>query len=260
MPVTLPTTDDLRRIRENAIKRAEKRAEAMRTPLLAALGAGEYVVSTVAKAVKDARTRTVARRETVQQRVAGLPTDFDELRSRAEELRKSMGEWSEGVRALAGHTYVDFAQRGAQAYQRIRQQPRIRRVIDAVESYTERLDDRVDDLVDDARDAAEKALAAVSAQTRSTGERLARVTQQFSWRAASTVSSTSAEAAEAVSRTGAETAQRITEAGSGAASTTRSTTRKAANRTAPSRRSSTTGSGAKTRSSSRSSTTRRSSR
>jgi heparin binding hemagglutinin HbhA len=213
MAVDLPTTADVRKARHNAAKTAAERAEAARTPLLAVLGAGNLAVSAVSKAV-----------EGVQHRVSDLPQHLN-----GEELRKAAAE----LREQAGKAYAGFAEQGEQTWVRIRKQPQVQEAIARLETYTGKLDSRVDDIVDDARDATEKALAAVSTQTRSTGERIAKATQRFTGRTAATVTDVSTDASKTVAQAGAEAAETISEAGTEAARETRTTTRKAANRTVP---------------------------
>ena len=224
MAVELPTTADVRKARHNAAKTAAERAEAARTPLLAVLGAGDIAVNAVSKAV-----------EGVQHRVAELPQHL-----KSDELRKAAAE----LREQAGKAYAGFAKQGEQTWVRIRKQPQVQEAIARLETYTGKLDSRVDDIVDDARDATEKALTAVSTQTRSTGERIAKATQRFTGRTAETVTEVSKDASETVAQAGTEAAGTISEAGTEAAGTiseagteaareTRSTTRRAANRTAP---------------------------
>jgi heparin binding hemagglutinin HbhA len=213
MAVELPTTADVRKARHNAAKTAAERAEAARTPLLAVLGAGDIAVNAVSKAV-----------EGVQHRVAELPQHL-----KSDELRKAAAE----LREQAGKAYAGFAKQGEQTWVRIRKQPQVQEAIARLETYTGKLDSRVDDIVDDARDATEKALTAVSTQTRSTGERIAKATQRFTGRTAETVTEVSKDASETVAQAGTEAAGTISEAGTEAARETRSTTRRAANRTAP---------------------------
>jgi heparin binding hemagglutinin HbhA len=220
MAVDLPTTADVRKARHNAAKAAAGRAEAARTPLLAVLGAGDRAVSAVSKAVVAARTQA----EGVQHRVAELPQHL-----KGEELRKAVAE----LREQAGKAYLGFARQGEQTWSRIREQPQVKEALARLETYTGKLDSRVDDIVDEARDATEKALAAVSTQTRSTGERIAQATQRFSGRTASTVTEASKDASKTVAQAGTEAAETISEAGTEAARETRSTTRRAASRTAP---------------------------
>jgi len=209
MPVTLPTAADVRKVREQAAKNAAERAEAARTPLLAVLGAGDAAVTVVTKAIVDAQTRRRAQADKVQAYVTALPQKLN-----ADEARKTVAE----LREQAGTAYAGFAERGEKAWGKIRTQPQVKDAIARIETYTEKLDARVDSLVDDAHDAAEKALAAVTRQTRSVGEKAARDTEKAADEAAETVG---------------EVAGRISEAGAEAAHATRSTSRRVANRTAP---------------------------
>ena len=231
MAVELPTIAEVRKARHDAAKTAAERAEAARTPLLAVLGAGDLAVTAVSKAVAEARTRAAAARVKaaeqagdVQQRVAVLPQHLN-----GEELRKAVAE----LRTQAGHAYAGFAEQGEKTWGRIRTQPQVKDALARIEAVTGKLDARVDDLVDDARDATEKALAVVTTQTRSTGERVARATQRFSGRAAETVQEAGEDASKTVAHAGSDAAGAISEAGAEVAHETRSTTRKAANRTAP---------------------------
>jgi heparin binding hemagglutinin HbhA len=209
MPVTLPTAADVRKVREQAAKNAAERAEAARTPLLAVLGAGDAAVTVVTKAIVDAQTRRRAQADKVQAYVTALPQKLN-----ADDARKTVAE----LREQAGTAYAGFAERGEKAWGKIRTQPQVKDAIARIETYTERLDARVDSLVDDAHDAAEKALAAVTRQTRSVGEKAARDTENVADEAAETLG---------------EVAGTISEAGAEAAHATRSTSRRAANRTAP---------------------------
>ena len=209
MPVTLPTAADVRKVREQAAKNAAERAEAARTPLLAVLGAGDAAVTVVTKAIVDAQNRRRAQADKVQAYVTALPQKLN-----ADEARKTVAE----LREQAGTAYAGFAERGEKAWGKIRTQPQVKDAIARIETYTEKLDARVDSLVDDAHDAAEKALAVVTRQTRSVGEKAARDTEKAADEAAETVG---------------EVAGRISEAGAEAAHATRSTTRRAANRVAP---------------------------
>jgi heparin binding hemagglutinin HbhA len=213
MPVTLPTAADVRKVREQAAKNAAERAEAARTPLLAVLGAGDAAVTVVTKAIVDAQTRRRAQADKVQAYVTALPQKLN-----ADEARKTVAE----LREQAGTAYAGFAERGEKAWGKIRTQPQVKDAIARIETYTEKLDARVDSFVDDAHDAAEKALAAVTRQTRSVGEKVARTTEEAADETAETVTEVATDAATTISSAGDE-----------AAHTTRSTARRAANRTAP---------------------------
>jgi heparin binding hemagglutinin HbhA len=213
MAVTLPTAADVRKAREQAAKSAAERAEAARTPLLAVLGAGDAAVTAVTKAIVDAQARTRAQADDVQARFAALPKKLT-----AEEARKAAAD----ARVHAEAAYAGFAERGEKAWGKLRTRPQVQQTIARIESYTEMLDARVDSFVEDAHDAAEKALAVVTRQTRSTGERFARTTQKVADEAAGELTDVSGDVAE-----------RLTEAGDEAAHATRSATRRAANRTTP---------------------------
>ena len=178
MPVTLPTAADVRKVREQAAKNAAERAEAARTPLLAVLGAGDAAVTVVTKAIVDAQTRRRAQADKVQAYVTALPQKLN-----ADEARKTVAE----LREQAGTAYAGFAERGEKAWGKIRTQPQVKDAIARIETYTEKLDARVDSFVDDAHDAAEKALAAVTRQTRSVGEKAARDTEKVADETAETV-------------------------------------------------------------------------
>jgi len=213
MAVSLPTAADVRKVREQAAKNAAERAQAARTPLLAVLGAGDAAVTAVTKAAARAQTRGKVQAEQLQAYFGTLPQKFN-----ADEARKTAA----ALREQAETAYAGFAERGEKTWGKIRQQPQVREAIARLEAYSETLDARVDTLVDDAHDAAEKALAAVTRQTRSSGEKVAEATE----RAAD-------ETAETVTDVADDVAGRISEAGHEAAHTTRSTSRRAANRTAP---------------------------
>ncbi len=216
MAVQLPTSTDVRKVRAQAAERAE----VARTPLLAVLGAGDYAVTTVGKAVADAR----ARAEEAANRAAELPQHLS-----PETLRKLVAD----LRADAEVRYSDFADRGEKTWSKIRKQPQVKQAITTIESYSDKLDARVDVLVDDAHDAAEKALSTVTRQTRSTGEKAARATQRFAAETAETVSEVASEASGKVAEAGKDAAATINETGDEAASSARSVSRRAANRTEP---------------------------
>lgn len=220
MAVSLPTAADVRKAREQAVEQVE----VARTPLLAVLGLGDYAVATVSKAVTDARTRAAERREFVQTRVSELPG-----RLNTDELRKLVAD----LRDQAEATYEGFAERGEKTWGKIRKQPQVKQAIATIESYTEKLDARVDILVNDAHDVAEKALTTVTRQARSTGEKVARSTQNFAAEAAEVVSEVAEDAGESVAKAGDAAATTINAVGDEVAGETRSVARRAANRTAP---------------------------
>lgn len=192
------------------------------TPLLAMLGAGDAAVAAVARAFAAAASR----RGTVQHRVAELPAEFEGLRARfsGDELRRAL----EIYRAQVERAYREFAGRGEETWDKLREKPQVRHALTTLESYSDKLDARVDD----AQEAASRALAAASRQSRATGEKVAKAGQRFTGRAADAVVDVSAATADAVEDAGTAAAQVIEDAGDEAASATRTVTSSAAEPTA----------------------------
>lgn len=192
------------------------------TPLMAVLGAGDAAVAAVARAFADAYAAAASRRETVQHRVAELPAEFDSLRARfsADELRRALDTY----RAQVERAYLQFAGRGEEAWDKLREKPQVRQAVTTFESYTDKLDARVDD----AQVAASRALAAASRQSRAAGEKAAKTGRRLTGRAADAVVDVSAATADAVEDAGTAAAQVIEEAGDETASATRKATAVAA--------------------------------
>ena len=216
MAVNLPTSADVRKVREQATEQAE----VARTPLMAVLGVGDYAYTTVTRVVTDARTEATKRAEEVQTRVQELPQEVKDLRGKlsSEHLRKQVEEFRSDVEGV----YVGFAQRGEKAWGKLRKQPQVKQAISTVEDFTEKFDARVDEFVDETHDVAEKALGTVTSQTRSAGEKVARSAQ-----------SAAGQGAEAVTEASKDAAKAIDEAGDEVASNARSTARKTAAKTDP---------------------------
>lgn len=233
MAASLPTSAELRKVREQATQAVNERFEAIRTPLLAWLGANDLAASTMTEAVTKARARAAERREAVtaragkvQERLNDLPNELSELRSKltSDELRK----YADTLSKQAKEAYDELAKRGEAALVKIRQQPQVARALKTFEGASGDFEARVDGLVDDVRDAADNVLGRVSTRTRSAGEKAARATESAAADAAEAVADAGTEA-------GADAAEAIHEAGDQAAHTTRRVTRKAANRTEPSK-------------------------
>lgn len=209
-----PTPVDVPKVPEQATKSATGPAEAVRTPLLAVLGAGDVAVTSVSRAVTTARSRAAGRE------LGGLREKLT-----VDELRKILSAYVAELRAHAGQTYTGLAERGEQTWGRI--QPQVRQTLATIEGYTEKLDARVDHLVGDAHGAAEKAKTAVSRQTRLAGDRVARVTHRTTGRAAGAIDEASTSAGEAAADAGSKTAEAVAEAGNEAADTARKAAAKA---------------------------------
>jgi heparin binding hemagglutinin HbhA len=221
--MTLPKSEDVRKAREQAVEALNTAVEQIRTPLLAALGAGDLATQAVVDAVNKARTRVTQRAEAAKGAATELPTDLTGLREKLDpgELRKLVDEYSDAAQKL----YQKLADQGEDTLTKFRSQPQVRKALEQLEEAIATLQDRVGDVAGDARELADDLLAKVSRRTRSVGEKAAR-------------------SAETVS---AETAEAVDEAGDDVAHEVRSATRKAANRTAPRKTTSSTGTTGTTR-------------
>jgi heparin binding hemagglutinin HbhA len=201
MAVTPPNSADVRKARARAGKAASARFDAVRTPLLAWLGAGDLALHKLGELPGELRTRLSA----------------DEVRKRVDT-----------VSGQARRAYDELADRGEDTLERIRQQPRVARVLGEARDASGRLDRRVDRTVDSVHDASEEALSELSTRTRSVGERAALGAQRSAGTAAAGVREAGDEVAESVEAAGDETAH-----------VARSASRKAANRASAPRRPST---------------------
>ncbi|MBA2324786.1 MAG: hypothetical protein H0V92_12510 [Pseudonocardiales bacterium] len=235
MAVSLPTSADVRKVRSQAAKTVNTQLDAVKTPLLAWVGAGDLALAKVTEAVDNARARAAVRREDaakraekLQAQVKDLPTELketltaEELRKRYEEVAERAKTRYEDVTGQVKKTYTELADRGEAAVEKIRSTPRVKKVLDDVAEAHTQLEKRVDKAVDELHDASEEVLGRVSTQTRSVGEKAARATQKLT-----------SEAAESVTEAGQDIAASVSEAGAETAHTTRSVTRKAANKTDP---------------------------
>lgn len=200
MAALLPTTEDVKKAREQAVAVLNTAADSVRTPLLAALGAGDLATQAVIDAVTKARTA----RESVPSDLAGLREKVDPA-----ELRKLVDEYTEAAQKL----YHKLADQGEDALTKLKADPRVGKAIDQVEEAIATLQERVGDVAGDARELAEEVLSKVTRRTRSVGEKTARRVEEAT-----------EEAALAVEELGGEVAHEV-----------RSASRKAANRTAPSK-------------------------
>jgi heparin binding hemagglutinin HbhA len=195
MAIQLPTSADVRKARSQVNKAVNTQVDAVRTPVMAWLGATDLAVQTLRELPEELRTRL----------------SRDELRKRADQA----GERARG-------TYDEWAERGEGTLERIRTQPQVARALRSVESANKRSNSLVEKLVDELHDVGDEVLEAVSFETRSVGERTARRTQRVA-----------RDTAKAVTEVSTEFAEAVTDAADEAAHTTRSATRKVANRTAP---------------------------
>ncbi len=145
----------------------------LKTPLLAALGAADLALATVNDLLADLRDRAGETRSDTPSRVKesrarltklqeDLPEQLRDLRGRftAEELRKA----AEGYMEAATDRYNELVERGEDALERLRSQPRL-----------EDASARAEDYVEQAVEVTQDALGSVASQTRAVGERAAKL-------------------------------------------------------------------------------------
>lgn len=192
----LPTTEELRKAGEQAVAAA-------RTPLLAALGAGDLAAKAVVEALNKARERAESAKQ------AAESTDFTGLKDRFDpaELRKVVDAYTQSALNL----YQFLAQHGEEALEKLKTQPQLQKALHQVEEAVETAQKRTGAAAADARVLADDVLGKVTRRTRAAGEK-----------AASDVEDATQRLAEAVVDAGGEVAEEV-----------RSTTRKATARTAP---------------------------
>ncbi|WP_410664482.1 hypothetical protein [Amycolatopsis sp. lyj-84] len=169
-----------------------------RTPLLAALGAGNLAGQAVIDAVGKAREKVVEGGETARKNIEELPHDVEGLREKLDpaELRKVIDEYTEAALKL----YNKLAESGEQAWDKIAAQPQVKKAIEQLEDATADTRERIDTV-----------LGKVTKGTRSVGEKTAR----------------------RVTEVAGEIADEVEEIGDDLAHETRSASRKVANKTAP---------------------------
>ncbi|AXB46614.1 hypothetical protein [Amycolatopsis albispora] len=194
---------------EEARKNLNTALEQVRTPLLAALGAGNLAAEAVAEAVNKAKARVTEGSETARKNIEELPADVESLRGKLDpaELRKLIDEYTDAALKL----YHKLAESGEQAWDRFAAQPQVKNVIDQLEEVVHTVEERVEGVTTETRERVEDVLGKVTRKTRSVGEKTAR-----------TVEKVADEAAESVEDLGEDVAHEV-----------RSASRKAANRTAP---------------------------
>jgi heparin binding hemagglutinin HbhA len=212
----MPTIEDARKVREQAVATITGAFEQARTPFLAAIGVGDVATQAVLDAVTKARGQLAERAEHV-------PTDVADLRGKLEpaELRKLVDQYAESAQQL----YQYLTEHGEETLARLRSQPQVKRAVEQFDQAATVAQQRAESAVGDARELADEVLGRVTRRTRSTGEQAARATTKVA-----------DEAAEHVEQAGTEASATVRDAGAEAAHEVRSTTRKAANRTSNARK------------------------
>jgi len=118
MAVSLPTSADVRKVRNQATKAVNTQFDVVKTPLLAWVGAGDLAVTKAGEAVDKAKARATERRavaaerrEKLQAQIKDLPTELRENLS-SEELKKRYEE----LTAEAKTRYEDVTGEVKKAY------------------------------------------------------------------------------------------------------------------------------------------------
>ncbi len=200
--MTTPKTEDVKKAVNTAL-------DQVRTPLLAALGAGNLAGQAVTDAVAKARENVAKSSESARKNLQELPTDVESLREKLDpaELRKVIDEYTEAALKL----YNKLAESGEQAWDKFSTQPQVKKAIEQLEEALTTAQGQVEDVTTDVRERVDGVLSTFTKRTRSVGEKTARK-----------VTEVAGEAAEAVEELGDDVAHE-----------TRSVSRKVANKTAP---------------------------
>ncbi|HET6501664.1 MAG TPA: hypothetical protein VFG87_12965 [Amycolatopsis sp.] len=158
-------TEDVRKAMNTA-------AEQLRTPLLAALGAGNLASQAVADAMSRARDRVTETGEFARRNIEELPGEMTTMRERFDpaELRKVVDEYTEAAFKL----YNKLAETGEQAWDRFLAEPRVKDVFKQVEEVLHTAQGRVGEVGSDARERFEDVLGGISKRSRAGGERVAQ--------------------------------------------------------------------------------------
>src|SRR5699024_1711315 len=124
-------------------------AEAVRTPLFAALGAGNLATQAVVDTVNKAKQRVDDGAESARKNFEEFPTDLDGLRGRLDpgELRRVLDEYTDAV----WKTYHKLAESGEQAWDSVSDQPQVKWALQQLEEALATAQGRVEGIVGEAR-------------------------------------------------------------------------------------------------------------
>lgn len=155
--MTTPKTDDVRKAVNTAV-------DQFRTSLLAALGAGNIAGKAVVDAVGKAKEKAAENRETVKKNIEELPAEVQQLREKATpaELRKVIDEYTEAALKL----YNKLAESGEQAWDKLVEQPQVKKAIEQLEEALQTAQGRVEDVTSEARERVEDVIAKVTGRPR----------------------------------------------------------------------------------------------
>jgi heparin binding hemagglutinin HbhA len=200
--MTTPKTEDVKKAVTTAL-------DQVRTPLLAALGAGNLATHAVTDAVAKAKENVTKSSETARKNLQELPTDVESLREKLDpaELRKVIDEYTEAALKL----YNKLAESGEQAWDKFATQPQVKKAIEQLEEALTTAQGQVEGVTSEVRERVDGVLGTFTKRTRSVGEKTARK-----------VTEVADEAAEAIEELGDDVAHE-----------TRSVSRKVANKATP---------------------------
>src|SRR2546423_2574121 len=135
-------------------------AEQLRTPLLAALGAGNLATQAVSDAVSKAKERVSETGEVARKNIEELPTEVSTLREKLDpaELRKVIDDYTEAALKL----YNKLAETGEQAWDKFVAEPRVKDVLKQVEEVLHTAQDRVGEVGTEAREKVEEVLNTIA--------------------------------------------------------------------------------------------------
>ncbi|MFD8500274.1 hypothetical protein [Amycolatopsis sp. NPDC059657] len=155
--MTTPKTEDVRKAVNTAV-------DQFRTSLLAALGAGNLASKAVVDAVGKAKEKAAENRETVKKNIEELPTEVQQLREKVSpaELRKVIDEYTEAALKL----YNKLAESGEQAWDKLVEQPQVKKAIEQLEEALQTAQGRVEDVTTEARERVEDVIAKVTGRPR----------------------------------------------------------------------------------------------
>lgn len=170
---------------EEMRKAVSTAAEQLRTPLLAALGAGNLATQAVAGAVTKARERVTETSEAARKNFEELPAEVITLRERFEpaEMRKAVDDYTEAALKL----YNKLAETGEQAWDRFLAEPRVKDMFKQVEEALHTAQDRVGEASAEARERVEGMLGTISKKSRASGEKVAKASDALAHKVDETV-------------------------------------------------------------------------
>ncbi|MFJ8811810.1 hypothetical protein [Amycolatopsis thermoflava] len=182
--------------------------EQLRTPLLAALGAGNLAGQAVVDAVGKARERVVEGSEVARKNIEELPTEVTTLREKLDpaELRKLIDEYTEAALKL----YNKLAETGEQAWDKFLAEPRVKSVVEQVEEALNTAQERVGEVSTEAREKVEDVLGLVAKRTRAGGEKVAEAADDVADKIEDEVKEEQAKPAPKTAPTKAPAARRTT--------------------------------------------------